>query len=167
MSATPVTVAALVAAVLARLEAKISGYTIEPFPDKPETYQLKSQKGAFLAAYRGADYGDVDAQGGVVQLRRQLVDVVIQARQLNGAGDSYAMIDMALTTLLGHRVPGFTQLAAVRERFLFRDENRWCYAITFAAITMAVELPDEGDVDVLLEQLTLVSPFATSEIPNV
>jgi hypothetical protein len=160
------TVTDLVDGVIARLTAKISGYAIEPFPDKLEQYKLNHQRGAFLVAYRGADYDETEDTGATVQVRRPQVDIAVQSRALNGAGGSYAMLEMARAALVGHQIPGFTQLAAVRERFIGRNENVWTYQMTFSTTTLAVQLDDDV-VDVLLAQLTFVGPSHTLEIPHV
>lgn len=161
---TPVGISELEAAVLARLQAKIANYAIEPYPDKPETYKLKHQRGAFLVSYRGADYEEPDDTGDIAQTRRMLVDVTIECRQLSGHDGAYTMLELARIALTGFRVAGFTKLALVRERFLARGEGVWLFAITFATSTVAVEAPDDV-VDVLLERLTIESEFTTSEVP--
>ncbi|MEX2155112.1 MAG: Gp37 family protein [Gemmatimonadaceae bacterium] len=163
---TPVGITELEAGVLARLAAKIDDYGVEAYPDKPETHKLRHQRGAFLVAYRGADYDAVEDTGDVVQTRRMLIDVVTECRQLSGHDGAYVMLELARVTLAGWRIAGFTKLSLVRERFLNRGEGVWLYAQTFATTTVAVELPDDEELGPVLERLRLESTYTISEIPT-
>jgi hypothetical protein len=160
----PTTIAALEAGVLARLQAKIENYAIESFPDKPETYKLRHQRGAFLTAYRGADYTPIGDGDATVQARRMMIDVVIQCRQLSGNEGAYVMLELARCALVGFEIPGFTKLSIDRDRFIASNEGVWTYQLTFAAETIAIEVEEEL-VESTLHRITLQSPFNTSEIP--
>jgi hypothetical protein len=163
---TAVDIPALVNAVCNRLKDKIDGYAIELFPDKAESYKLTHQRGAFLIAYRGSEYGTVEDTGDIVQGRQLSVDIVIETRQLAGAGDgAYTMLELARTALIGFKIPGFTKIAAVRERFLSRVETVWVYVLTISAATVSVAI-DETLIGPALERLTMQSQFTTSEIPS-
>lgn len=159
---SPTTAPVLVDAIVAQLKAAYGKFDVAPFPDKPENYRLTNQSGAFLVAYRGADYADVKTAGdAVVNARLMLVDIHVVARNLNGPDGALAMIELARTALIGFKVPGFNKMRPGRERFVSLVETLWTYAFTVAAGTLSVEAADL-DAGVLATQLTANSPYGAS-----
>src|SRR5579883_3405233 len=52
--------ASLQAAIIARLQSRITGLEITEFPDDPDNWELTAQTGAILVGYRGTRYTPPD-----------------------------------------------------------------------------------------------------------
>lgn len=157
------TILALEQGITDRLKARVSGLTIEPYPDRPDGYRLLHQVGAILICYRGAEYSAVQDVGDVVQERRLFFDLHLLTRQLSGHQGAYAHLEAMRVTLTGYRVPGFRKLTPRREAFLGHKEGVWTHALTMSAATIAAEL-DEATTGAMLSRLTLTSDYTNSEI---
>lgn len=159
------TITACEQGIVARLQTKVQGVAIEPFPDQPEHYRLVHQRGALLVCYRGAEYGELKDVGDVVQERRLLFDVHVLTRQLSGHQGSYIYLEAARQTLTGTRLPGFKKIVPRRETFIGHKDGVWTFALTVSAATIATEL-DEETVDAMLKRLTVAGEYTTSEVTS-
>jgi hypothetical protein len=120
------------------------------FPDEPQAYRLTHRIGAALVRYQGADYGPLHDTAAIVQERILKFAVSLLVRDVGwsfgGEPDGtspggYALIESVRGALTGFRVPGFSKIYPLREKFLARDKQGgvWIYEITFAVKTLAVE----------------------------
>lgn len=157
------TIVELEQGIVDRLKVKITNLAIEPFPAQPEDYRLVHQVGAILVAFRGARYTEPFDLEDVVQERDLWFDIHVLGRQLNGHQGVYVHLEAARLALTGHKVAGFKQLIPRREAFIANKSGVWTYALTMSAATIAAEL-DETTLGALLDRLTMVSEYTTSEI---
>ena len=164
--AVPTTAAALVERVRARLEQRVPEVAHDAYPDKPDTYRLTHQVGAFLVGYRGAEYaGALGAEEQTFE-RRPLLDVSLLARSLNGADGALVLFERGVRALAGYPVPAFGRLVPRREHFLGYEDGVWTYVATFAARTRLVaEPPDDADAPIL-RTITADSPFGRAVAPS-
>lgn len=153
---TPLDIATLEAAIVARLRSSITAVEVAHFPDDPRNYRLTHRTGAALVVYRGAKYSDVEDTGAIIQQRILEFEVTLLIRDLGssvggppggGRPGTYSVLEAIRTALTGFQVPGARKMYPTSEKFLQRDPQGgvWMYAISFALSTMAVEtaLADE------------------------
>jgi hypothetical protein len=137
-------------ALVARLAAQIDTVEVVHFPDAPRAYRLTHRIGAALVRYEGADYGPLHDTAAIVQERTLRFEVAVLVRDLGwsygGEADGtspggYALLECVRAALTGFRVPGFSKVYPLHERFLERDKQGgvWIFTISFALKTMAVE----------------------------
>lgn len=147
---TPLNVATIEAAIIARLRSMVSAVEVVHFPDDPRTYRLTHRVGAALVVYRGSTYGEVRDTAAIVQERRLEFDITVLVRDLgwsvggNPAGASpgaYAILESIRAALTGYQVAGARKLYPVREKFVDRDRQGgvFIYLLTVALTTLAVE----------------------------
>jgi hypothetical protein len=159
VSEQPNTPAALQAAYVARLAARVPRVAAEAYGPAYRDYTLAHPVGALLVTYLRAEYAAPADAGDVVQARTLVFDVVAVVRDAaEGAphGAALEVLEEARGALAGLRVPGFRKTQVRRERFLEHAAGEWKYALTVAAATVAVE-EDETPIGPLLERVT----FAT------
>src|SRR5579872_3317079 len=147
---TPIDVATIEAAIVARLQSMVTSIEIVHFPDNPRNYRLTHRIGAALVVYRGSDYGPVLDTGSIIQERKLEFDINVLVRDLGwsvggppGATSpgAYAILEPIRAALTGYRVPGARKISMVREKFVERDAEGgvWIYLITITLSTLAVE----------------------------
>jgi hypothetical protein len=152
---TPIDIASIEAAIVARLGAMVTSIEIVHFPDNPRNYRLTHRIGAALVAYRGSDYGPVQDTGSTIQERKMEFDITVLVRDLGwsvggppGATSpgAYAILEAIRAALIGYQIPGARKAFMVREKFVERDTDGgvWIYSLTVALTTVAVEpsMPD-------------------------
>jgi hypothetical protein len=147
---TPIDIASIETAIVARLQAMVTSIEIAHFPDNPKSYRLTHRIGAALVVYRGSDYGQVEDTAAIIQERKMEFDVTVLVRDLGwsvggtpGATSpgAYAILEAIRAALTGYQVPGARKIFMVREKFVERDAEGgvWIYLLTIALTTMAVE----------------------------
>lgn len=152
---TPLDIATIEGAIVARLRSSISAVEVVHFPDDPKNYRLTHRAGAALVVYRGATYGQVEDTAAIIQERSLEFDVTLLVRDLGWtlggpvAGSrpgAYAILESIRAALTGFQIPGARKMYPVREKFLERDQQGgvWIYVISFALSTIAVE-PSTAD----------------------
>ena len=148
--AQPIDISTIELALLARLAARINTVEVVHFPDAPRAYRLTHRIGAALVRYEGADYGPLHDTEAIVQERTLRFEVALVIRDLgwNYGGEAdgtspggYALLESVRAALTGFRVPGFSRLYPLHEKFLERDKQGgvWIFSISFALKTMAIE----------------------------
>lgn len=153
---TPLDIATVEGAIVARLRSLISAVEVVHFPDDAKNYRLTHRTGAALVVYRGATYGQVEDTAAIVQERRLEFDVTLLIRDLGwtvggpAAGSrprAYAILESLRAALTGFTVPGARKMYPLREKFIERDPQGgvWIYVVTVALSTIAVEpsTPDD------------------------
>lgn len=152
---TPLDIATIETAILARLRSAIGTIEIAHYPDRPETYRMTHRIGAALVRYEGAKYGRLADTAAVAQERRLEFEITLMMRDLGwtlggqaGAASpgAYAMIEAVRAALTGFQIAGCSKMHPIRERFVERDKQGavWVYAIIFGLTTAAVE-PSSAD----------------------
>lgn len=147
---TPIDIASIETAIVARLQAMVTSIEIAHFPDNPKSYRLTHRIGAALVVYRGSDYGQVEDTAAIIQERKMEFDVTVLVRDLGwsvggtpGATSpgAYAILEAIRAALTGYQVPGARKIFMVREKFVERDAEGgvWIYLLTIALTTMAIE----------------------------
>jgi hypothetical protein len=134
-------IASLERGILERLEERVPGLSVEAYPDKPDSYRLRHQVGALLVAYRGARYSAPQDVWDAVQERELSFDVHVVVRSLSGHRGAYEHLEAVRVALSGHRVEGFTPLAARGEAFLGYGEGVWAFAVSVAAVMVVATAP--------------------------
>jgi hypothetical protein len=146
---TPIDIASIEAAIVARLRAMVPSIEIAHFPDAPKNYRLTHRIGAALVVYRGATYGTIADTGAIVQERKLEFDVTVLVRDLGwsvggspgSSPGAYAILESIRAALTGYQVPGARKIFMVREKFVERDTEGgvWIYLVSVALFTIAVE----------------------------
>ncbi len=147
---TPIDIATIEMAIVARLQSMVTSIEIVHFPDNPRNYRLTHRIGAALVVYRGSDYGPVLDTGSIIQERKMEFDITVLVRDLGWAvggppgatsPGAYAILEAIRAALTGYRVPGARKTYMVREKFVERDTQGgvWIYLLTIALSTMAVQ----------------------------
>lgn len=147
---TPLDIESIESALVARLQANVSGIEITHFPDEPESYRMTHRVGSALVRYAGAKYGELLDTAAIIQERRLEFEITIMMRDLGwGVGSApdgtspgaYAILESIRAALTGFIVPGCRKMYPLRERFIERDRQGgvWVYTANFALVTMAVE----------------------------
>jgi hypothetical protein len=147
---TPIDIATIETAIVARLQALVSSIEIVHFPDSPKNYRLTHRIGAALVVYRGSEFGQVPDTGSIIQERKMEFDLTVLVRDLGwSVGGSpgatspgaYAILEAIRAALTGYQIPGARKIQMVREKFVERDPDGgvWMYLLTVALSTMAVE----------------------------
>ncbi len=147
---TPVDVASIEAAIVARLREMVTSIEILHFPDNPKTYRLTHRIGAALIVYRGSDYGKVVHTASIIQERKMEFDVTVLVRDLGWSvggtpaatsPGAYAILETIRAALTGYLIPGARKIFMVRDKFVERDADGgvWMYLLTVAVTTMALE----------------------------
>ncbi|HUN58010.1 MAG TPA: Gp37 family protein [Candidatus Binataceae bacterium] len=146
----PIDIGTIELAIVAQLTSQITTVEVAHFPDVPQAYRLTHRIGAALVRYQGADYGPLHDTAAIVQERSLKFAVSLLVRDVGWSyggepgGTSpggYALIESVRRALTGFRLPGFSKIYPVREKFLERDKQGgvWIYEISFALKTLAVE----------------------------
>jgi len=147
---TPIDIATIETAIVARLRAMVPSIEIVHFPDAAKNYRLTHRIGAALVVYRGATYGQVEDTAAIIQERKLEFDVTVLIRDLGWSvggtpggtsPGSYAILESIRAALTGYRVPGARKIFMVSEKFVERDPEGgvWIYLISIALMTLAVE----------------------------
>jgi hypothetical protein len=146
----PIDIGTIELALVAQLASQITTIEVIHFPDAPHSYRLTHRIGAALVCYQGADYGPLHDTAAIVQewILKFAVSLLVRDVGWSFGGEpdgtspgGYALIESVRGALTGFRVPGFSKVYPVREKFLERDKQGgvWIYEITFALKTLAVE----------------------------
>jgi hypothetical protein len=146
----PIDIGTIELALVAKLASQMTNVEVAHFPDEPHAYRLTHRIGAALVRYQGADYGPLHDTATIVQERILKFGVSLLVRDVGwsfgGEPDGtspggYTLMESARGALTGFRVPGFSKVYPLREKFLGRDKQGgvWIYEITFAIKTLAVE----------------------------
>jgi len=149
---TPIDIATIEAAIVARLRSVVASIEIVHFPDAPKNYRLTHRIGAALVVYRGSDYGPVLDTGSIIQERKMEFDITVLVRDLGwavggppGAASpgAYAILETIRAALIGYCVLGAKKTYLIREKFVERDTQGgvWVYLLSVAVVTIAVEAP--------------------------
>jgi hypothetical protein len=149
---TPIDIATIETAIVARLRTMVTAIEIAHFPDSPKSYRLTHRIGAALVVYRGSEYGKIEDTASIIQERKMEFDVTVLVRDLGwSVGGSpgatspgaYAILETIRAALTGYQVPGARKIYMVREKFVERDADGgvWMYLLTIALSTMAIEPP--------------------------
>jgi hypothetical protein len=165
---TPIDIATIETAIVARLTAMVSSIEIVHFPDNPKSYRLTHRIGAALVVYRGSEYGSVEDTGSIIQERRMEFDITVLVRDLGwsvggppGATSpgAYAILEAIRAALTGYRIPGARKIYLVREKFVERDADGgvWIYLISVALITIAVEPSSTEEFPLFIKGIALES----------
>nr|VFK03559.1 MAG: Gp37 protein [Candidatus Kentron sp. H]VFK04439.1 MAG: Gp37 protein [Candidatus Kentron sp. H]VFK06827.1 MAG: Gp37 protein [Candidatus Kentron sp. H] len=134
----PNTPEALVAAVLKRLKTEFDDLTVAPYPDRPESYQLKHPTGVLLVRYTDSRYGpSLDTR--VVQERRMALEVTLYLRALRGDGGVDTVLERLRLNLTGYAPDGFDKLRPLRDGFVDENNGLWRYAMDFETGTTVIE----------------------------
>jgi hypothetical protein len=163
---TPIDIATIEAAIVARLQAMVTSIEIVHFPDNPRNYRLTHRIGAALVVYRGSDYGPVLETGSIVQERKMEFDINVLVRDLGWAvggppaatsPGAYAILEAIRAALTGYRVPGARKTYMVREKFVDRDTQGgvWIYLLTVALSTVAVQPSASEDFPLFIKGIAL------------
>lgn len=147
---TPIDIASIETAIVARLRAMVTSIEIVHFPDNPKNYRLTHRIGAALVVYRRSEYGQVEDTASIIQERKMEFDVTVLVRDLGwsvggtpGATSpgAYAILEAIRAALTGYQVPGARKIFMVREKFVERDADGgvWMYLLTITLTTMALE----------------------------
>jgi len=163
---TPIDVATIEAAIVARLQSMVTSIEIVHFPDNPRNYRLTHRIGAALVVYRGSDYGPVLDTGSIIQERKLEFDINVLVRDLGWAvggppgatsPGAYAILEAIRAALTGYRVPGARKTYMVREKFVERDTQGgvWIYLLTVALSTMAVQPSTSEDFPLFIKGIAL------------
>ena len=163
---TPIDIASIETAIMARLTATVTAIEVVHFPDNPKSYRLTHRIGAALVAYRGSDYGRVEDAASIIQERRMEFDVTVLVRDLGwsvggtpGATSpgAYAILEAIRAALTGYQIPGARKVFMVREKFLERDADGavWMYLLTVALTTMALEPSATDDYPLFIKGIAL------------
>src|SRR5580658_2273187 len=147
---TPIDVATIEAAIVARLQAMVTSIEVVHFPDSPKNYRLTHRIGAALVVYRGSEYGRLVDTRSIIQERKMEFDVTVLARDLGWSvggppgGTSpgaYALLEAIRAALTGYQIPGARKIYMVKDKFVDRDPEAgvWTYLLSLVLTTMAVE----------------------------
>ncbi len=147
---TPIDIATIESAIVARLQAMVTSIEIVHFPDSPKNYRLTHRIGAALVVYRGSEYEQVEDTGSIIQERKMEFDLTVLVRDLGwSVGGSpgatspgaYAILEAIRAALTGYQIPGARKIYMVREKFVERDPDGgvWMYLLTIGLSTMAIE----------------------------
>ena len=118
--------------ILARLEERIKDLAIEGFPDDPDTYTLSHPNGAILLHYGGSGYEKPDTYNIIIQAQEMQWPMTIVARSLRDHTGIYAYLSAVKAALTGYRVPGYTKLYMVDDRYLGRVNDTHQHGVTVA-----------------------------------
>jgi hypothetical protein len=163
---TPIDIASIETAIVARLRAMVISIEIAHFPDNPKNYRLTHRIGAALVVYRGSDYGQVQDTASIIQERRLEFDITVLVRDLGwSVGGSpgatspgaYAILEAIRAALTGYQIPGARKIFMVREKFVERDADGgvWMYLLTIALTTMALEPSTTEDFPLFIKGVGL------------
>jgi len=170
---TPIDIATIEAAIVARLQAMVTSIEIVHFPDNPKNYRLTHRIGAALVVYRGSNYGPVLETGPIVQERILEFDITVLIRDLGwavgGSPDAtspgaYAILEAIRAALTGYRVPGTRKAYMLREKFVERDGQGgvWIYLLGVALTTMAVQPSTSEEFPLFVKGVALDSNAETT-----
>ncbi|HEY6394495.1 MAG TPA: Gp37 family protein [Candidatus Binataceae bacterium] len=170
---TPIDIATIESAILARLSSKIGTIEISHYPDASESYRMTHRIGAALVMYKGAVYGKHLATAAIVQERELEFEITVMMRDLgwNYGGEAsgttpgaYAILESIRAALAGFRIPGCRKLRPTRERFVERDKQGgiWIYAIVFALSTIAIEQRDPDAFPIFVKGIAMEEGGETS-----
>jgi hypothetical protein len=163
---TPIDIATIETAIVARLRAMVTSIEIVHFPDNPKSYRLTHRIGAALIVYRGSDYGQVVDTASIIQERKMEFDVTVMDRDLGwsvggnpGATSpgAYAILEAIRAALTGYQIPGARKVYVVRDKFVERDSEGgvWIYLLTIALSTMALEASTTDDFPLFIKGVAL------------
>jgi hypothetical protein len=163
---TPIDIATIETAIVARLRALVTSIEIAHFPDSPKNYRLTHRIGAALVVYRGSEYGQVEDTASIIQQRKMEFDVTVLVRDLGwSVGGSpgatspgaYAILEAIRAALTGYQVPGARKIYLVREKFVERDADGgvWMYLLTIALSTMAIEPSTTEDFPLFVKGIAI------------
>ena len=151
---TPIDIATIETAIVARLRAMVTSIEIVHFPDSPKNYRLTHRIGAALVVYRGSEYGQVEDTASIIQERKMEFDVTVLVRDLGwSVGGSpgatspgaYAILEAIRAALTGYQVPGARKIYMVREKFVERDADGgvWMYLLDYRAVDYGYRASDD------------------------
>ncbi len=163
---TPVDVASIQTAIVARLSAIVTSIEVVHFPDYPKNYRLTHRIGAALVVYRGSEYGRVEDTASIIQERKMEFDVTVLVRDLGWSvggtraatsPGAYAILEAIRAALTGYRIPGARKIFMVREKFVERDADGgvWMYLITIGLTTMTLEPSTTDDHPLFIKGVAL------------
>jgi hypothetical protein len=164
----------LEAAIVAQLQAEVSGFEVVHFPDVPEKYRMTHRVGAALVIFKDADFGQTLSTDRIVQEVELDFEIGIAVRALGWAyasGDAaglgaYQMLSQCRAALTGFQIAGCTKMWPKRIRFVDRDEQGgvFYYALTMALKTWWVE---QSTVDnyPTLAQVTVLETGGQTTVP--
>lgn len=115
-------------AVLTALSQSLPELAVEPFPEKPDEYELLHPLGAVLVQYDGSEFSSNNIAGAVGQQRRARFSVVVLVRSIRGNSGCYRVLEQVSGVLLGLRLPGMLSGATiVQEDFMSEADGVWAY----------------------------------------
>ncbi|HOW51756.1 MAG TPA: Gp37 family protein [bacterium] len=150
-------------AIIDRLNARITGLSIEPYPENPSTYKLLAPVGAVLIRYDSSAYSAPQSTDSIVQNRTQQWEITLIMRNLHDKGGLHAAVDTVRKVLTGHKIAGCKKMYPTKDQFINEDNGIWQHGFMFAVPTKSVEDDDETVNNFQLNELT-TRPHITSEV---
>lgn len=151
-------------AIVDRLATRLTGVSVEAFPNKPDTYPFQHPTGTVLVAFGRATYSAPHAIDLVVLERRIEWDITLLMRSLGDHAGAYPVLDAIRLSLTGWRTCGASKLMPVREQFLDQHQDVWSFALTMAHTIPTVEWA-EGEDPPLLKRISTVDEFGATQAP--
>lgn len=125
-------IAAIEDAIIGKLKEALPGMAVEPFPQKPQEYELLHPEGAVLVQYDGSRLADAGVTRAAVALRTVTFTVCALTRNLRDSAGSYSVLERISQALTGFRPQGCRDGAKlIAERFLFENDGIWAYVQSY------------------------------------
>lgn len=122
--------------IIEKLEADISGVSIESFPAKVQEY-LKSfihPTGAVLINYAGSKYTNPDNLNSNAQIRTVEFDIYVVLKNIKNNQGVYITLESVKESLTGYEPEGCMRMIPVSDDFVQEENGIWVYVIKFSAI---------------------------------
>ncbi len=125
-------IAAIEDAIIGKLREALPGMAVEPFPQRPQEYELLHPEGAVLVQYDGSRLADAGVTGAAAALRIVTFTVCALTRNLRDSAGSYSVLESISRALTGFRPQGVREGGKlVAERFLFESNGVWAYVQSY------------------------------------
>jgi hypothetical protein len=159
------TIAALEGAIRARLEAKVPGPPVKPYPNDPKLYKMFDPKWELLVAYRGGTFEASRNTSLVVQDRTLVFEISVLVRDLVGHQGGYALLEAVRLALQGWKPFPDCQPFQIRsDDFLNVDTGQWYWAVFVATKTQALPEPVPS-TDAPFSQISFQTPDGKVRFP--
>ena len=131
------TLGGLEANVLARLREVIPAaeLAVEPYPAKPDEYQLLHPKGAVLVFVRESRYSHYS--NGAMQCNTRFI-VTLLLRNFSAHQSAYGWIESVQQSLFGFTPSGWQPIRLVSEQFIGEESGVWQYDLLFEVDCLTV-----------------------------
>jgi hypothetical protein len=170
-------------AIVAKIKSAggmLARFDVSGFPTHPDMYRLTHPIGAVLVLYEGSTFTPKSTTIDEVRQERTLIwSITVATRDLGWAygGPSsasnpgaYAALENTRLALAGYRIPGFTKIIPLTERFIKKDIDggAWYYELRICHRSVVINVMPDVDYPILRDvQYTRVEePLTVFTVAN-